>query len=77
MSIGLLFIKFCVQIKLSTIIGGNELVKGSNICPIVLKVDLEAIVKMEMTNTSHVISAMIRYSTKFIFYKAKVSNLGC
>jgi hypothetical protein len=67
--------QFCEHIKASTIVGANELWKGSKTCPPVLKVDFEATVVMEIAKTSRAIWAITRNLVEFTFHQFKILKL--
>jgi len=60
--------QFCVHTNASTVVGANELRKGSNIRPLVLNADSKATVVMGMANTIRAIWASIGNLVEFTLH---------
>jgi hypothetical protein len=64
--------QFCEHIKASTVVGANELRKGSKTRPQVLKVDSEATVVMGIAKASRAIWASTENLVEFTFHQFKI-----
>jgi hypothetical protein len=67
--------QLCEHIKASTVVGANELRKGSKTRLPMLKADSEATVVMRIAKTSHAIWAIIVIFVEFTFHQFKISKL--
>jgi hypothetical protein len=67
--------QFYEHIKASTVVGANELRKGSKTRSPVLKADYEATVVMGIAKTSRAIWAITGNLVEFTFYQFKISKL--
>jgi hypothetical protein len=68
--------QFCAHTNASTVIGANELRKGSNTRPPVINADSEATVVIGMTNTIRAIWASTGNLVEFTFHQFKISKFS-